>query len=384
MTVLSEEDLAFVALQGPSQAHRLALVDPPGNPIGEGRGAATVGFRADLLLAPLLSRLVPRTTDEAPRVLQEAVLRAPHLVTLPLHESLGADVATVRRWKVEVGVFTLSSRLAAVRLKGNNEPLQQGQEDGGGWVIDARRGPVLAHLASAEGEFLLRFEGGSVALWRLERPVEAALEGLRAFRPVASPWSSPDLTLPGLGELLADAVVEPWLREHHEQLHRSPSWLDRVASVGMLSRLHTPAPEELAGQIQSLLAGETSLLQQRTSSWARELSGEAVGALERAALGELDRLGDFLQDVVENDRWGDASTLTALLLRRDNLESVAWVLRLAGAGSTLREALLDLDRQAELHLTALQGLPLREPRLAAVAWQEPMAWWGVPAHGAIG
>lgn len=72
----------------------------------------------------------------------------------------------------------------------------------------------------------------------------------------------------------------------------------------------------------------------------------------------------------------------ALALERDALESIAVAARLAGRGADLAQRLDAIDRTARASLTALtERTPsTNEPRLAAVSWSEPEAWWGTLAR----
>jgi hypothetical protein len=69
----------------------------------------------------------------------------------------------------------------------------------------------------------------------------------------------------------------------------------------------------------------------------------------------------------------------ALARRRDNLESVAFVLAAGERGGPLADALEAVDEEAghRFAVLAAVGCFPDDDRLAAVSWQEPDAWWGV-------
>jgi hypothetical protein len=73
--------------------------------------------------------------------------------------------------------------------------------------------------------------------------------------------------------------------------------------------------------------------------------------------------------------------LRRLAHERDDLESVAFVLGVAGGGTVLREVLDEVDREVANRLLGYTLLTVLgdDDRLAAVAWQEPDAWWGALA-----
>ncbi len=74
-----------------------------------------------------------------------------------------------------------------------------------------------------------------------------------------------------------------------------------------------------------------------------------------------------------------AADAVALLERRDDLASVAALLR-PSPDDPLGAALAALDRAAGVRASAWRRLaPLSSPRLEAVAWQSPEAWWAALA-----
>jgi len=136
-----------------------------------------------------------------------------------------------------------------------------------------------------------------------------------------------------------------------------------------------------SGVVSELLSGRRNTPTHRAVEWAKALSLPILETIQSCAYGELDRLTeavDHLPKAVASQAHYAQDMAMSILRRRDDLESVLFVLHTAGQGELLAEALSGFDRMAvcSSFTTFSRLLDLnRDDRLWQVAWQEPMAWW---------
>jgi len=280
---------------------------------------------------------------------------------------LGAPEATVARADRQRGLYQLDPAGLVVDAVGD------AHASDGCWYVDARRGRVLVRARGLTGDCLLRFEGDVFEWFDLPTAASPAMRSLAAWSPPATPAVDP----PPVDALLGGFDAPAWLTAPLASAPREDPFAV-FAAVGGVGRLWaprgtaTPPAEALA----RLMADDDPMA--RARRWADATSAEVRDAASRLASVEADALADALEALADgDDRRDDA---LRWLERRDDLASVARLLAPA-PDAPLARALAALDRRATTHASLWRMLsPLRSPRLDAVAWQEPDAWWAAPAR----
>lgn len=227
----------------------------------------------------------------------------------------------------------------------------------------AIEGDALVEVRLDADRAVLRLAAGEVVLLGLPDPL-ADLAGAEP-EPAAVPAPPVEAWTEGL-------AVDRWLAEEVGRLARSAAALDRIAAAGLLSRLWAPGETPVARAARPT---------ERARAWARGLDPAALDRAEREAVDEAARLHDRIDAVARLDDAAARAAVGALVVDRDDLQSVRRALRLAGRGDRLDAALAAVDADARSAASVLAGrLPALadDPdglRWAAVAWQEPGAWW---------
>jgi hypothetical protein len=227
--------------------------------------------------------------------------------------------------------------------------------------FDTRTQRVLFRLEDDEGRSWAVHAGdGALELYELD-----AVDPRMDLEPPAPP--PPSLPAPDVAIWSAASSAESWLAEEAADLADAPGDVERAAAAGLLARLWEPADG---------VANATSP-REHVRAWARSLSIEAITRLEVEAVRRAQSLCDRLSVPPEPS----PVAVEAIVLERDDLQSVRRVLRLVGRGQELDAALAVVDRAAELGMSRLTGkLPdldedAHASRWIAVASQEPNAWW---------
>lgn len=277
---------------------------------------------------------------------------------------LGFSEASVARSDLASGVFVVSPGELSVDVAGD------AIHDRDLWVIDTRKGDVLLRLAGPSGQAVLSFEGTMFTWGRVDPMVSAELQSLAAW----TPPTRPPLDSPGTETLLGGFDAPSWLTAPLDPSLRLDSYAV-VAAVGTLGRLWSPrgTATPVAAAMARVRAGDDPLA--RAIRWARALPAETCVAATELARLEVDALAEALE-ALGFESSDDQADARDWLERRDDLASVATLLGAVGQGNALRQWLEGLDDRARTHAT-MWGLlsPVTSPRLEAVAWQEPDAWW---------
>lgn len=278
---------------------------------------------------------------------------------------LPIDAVRVRRWAGDGGIIIVS------RMAGTAFPSGNWVDFDGDLIARPTGSSVVLRLISELGDFVLRV----TAAGRVQavRVVEAAPPTLGLDRDV--PRDS-ELQVPLAEDIFGDFPTEEWLRTAYEEFAVSVSY-SRTIAVGLVGRLWSPP----WGQAASLMSGFPDLPPIRAARWARE-NGAALEEVGREAVGEARSLFVELEELIS--RLPEAPQAREVALRRladerDDLASIAWVLRSAGRASDLDSALAQTDHAAIAQTTLLEAeLDLFDvPRFQAVAREEPHAWWAL-------
>ena len=314
-----------------------------------------------------------QTAETGDGRLVELVQQAPYFdLVEEINEVL--DTGRIDRWQRDSGVFRLQDLRESAMVSGTVESTPQGN-----WIIDARGEDYSVVRFSADrGEMVLVGYGGGLSCFRTTREEtddELAMR-LREYRP----GEDVELEVPGPDELLADVSPANWLIERALVLHSSPALHDRVASVGLAARLGAGTTESPKLVFEELVSGQRRSPTARALDWVRNLDTDVVDVVERQTLELADALESDLADLEGMVAEGGETARTAVrgvLYRRDDLESLAWVLTAADRVAAVRPALEKVDREAASHLSAVDmAREDDDDLLSAVSWQEPNAWWG--------
>jgi hypothetical protein len=335
-----------------------------------GQGASlrsTVVSLALLLANPLLAPALLQPVQEGVATMPaEAPSSASALGDLP---------AQIARHQSDHGVVVLFDLKAAVRALAGTVDFPD-SEGGEMVVLDGRASPAVVHLAAEGREWVLTNDARDVRLYEIRRAVPD--------QPRFSPAPALDLSSvhPSPVEWLAGSACEPWLPKLAAELADSPWVVDRAAAAGAVARLWNPTdPAERLRALSAIADSPPT----KARLWARSLDPAAAAEIERAAIYVADSFFDaltHLQEAAAEESATQGSIAADLVLRRDDLESVAFALGCAGEGGALRERLDELDREAVAHLSELPcGDWAENERLLAVSWMEPTAWWGRLALG---
>jgi len=163
----------------------------------------------------------------------------------------------------------------------------------------------------------------------------------------------------------------PWLEAYLQELATSPAATDRIAAIGGLLRFSRPASSTQRFSFGYQLADIAT-------AWLAQCTG--LDRMERVACRQAGQLCDALEEMLTTEAPLSSYTDAAIsiLCERDTLESVWVALKKASAGESLKESLHVLDLQGKSMVPMLGDLlkDVENPRLEAVQWQEPDAWWG--------
>ena len=249
------------------------------------------------------------------------------------------------------------------------------------YLLDHRDEPA-ALLVRDRGELILiqvDSSGQAIFHWlppdALPPPSEE-LKRLGAFVPQPPvPVAPPDMEA-----LLQGAGEQGWLKAEVAWMVEAESTLLRASAAGLSARLWDTTAEGVTDELKErLMRGDGPTA--RAAAWFASLPEETRTRVRLDAMEEAAELADALPDlqelVIEEPSSCTAPALS-WLHQRDNLESVLLLFSQGGDAGRLAEILESLDRKAaEYHSiwSLIPGLD-KDPRLRAVAWQEPDCWWG--------
>jgi hypothetical protein len=304
----------------------------------------------------------------APEPSLDEVLRDPRFVPIPADATAGAEALSFRLFR--------DSRLPSViELQGLQAPptAQRGEvhHDEHGVVVCGLRRPSAVVIAEPTGDLLVGVDEDGLRIQRVRR----ATPDLAAL----AHWAPRYLTLPTepptVDALLDGYTCDGWLPAAARSLAASASPLARVASVGVVARLWSPAN---TAERDDLLAGRRPDPNGQALAWFGALPEDVQSQVVDLAIAETVTWREDLERLAQAEDEADAEALGRdLLVRRDALESAAFLLGSASA-APLRAELRSLDEEAEVRLSAFVPLPsdpvLTDWMSAAGAW-DPLSWW---------
>jgi hypothetical protein len=244
------------------------------------------------------------------------------------------------------------------------------------WLLDGRsqrESSVDARepgAAAIFGDVVVVVDEHAVSVSR----VRSAVQKLMTWEP------RPPVSISALG---ADALTggrptAAWLRDAATVLASSSGAFERSAAVGLIGRLWIS--DSLANEtFDDALVGRGPAFTAR--AWFDALSEDIKREIDRQACDESDSWLDALEHLpLEGDALCDRDVVRrvvyALLQRRDDLESIAFLLDGQLPEAELPHQLSRLDREASTQFSYLLGFSFDDDaRLSTVAWQEPNSWW---------
>lgn len=342
-----------VTCVGPPAAEAPGLVAEFADSAGDGPGGFSPGLQSALQSSPISA--VHAKASELLGVRCGNWHRNPHVWLLEdvdgILDAMGAVTA--------LGTGSQHSRVVAVDARGDRPAGVALLIRGQAWLVRAERGELEVVSASRE-------------------PLPLGLAA-------AAQPSLPVLESPDIAALVGAHPVAEWLLEGARALAASPSLLDRAAAAGLLGRLADAEVSAPQLALELRLGGDVGPAA-RVRTWAAGLGDALVAELRRCLFVELGVLGDALEAfatdgaVTEEDARARGRAALGLRLRRDELESVAQVLRARldeSRREELEQALFAVDRLGWLCLDALDCVDdAMVPRLLrSVGWRTQRAWW---------
>lgn len=194
-------------------------------------------------------------------------------------------------------------------------------------------------------------------------PLSAAILALRSWAPSPAPTVLP----PDADVLLGGFDAPAWLTAPLVITY-DRSVYSIAAAVGTLGRLWMPHGRTTHAAAMDRLMNDDDPMA-RAVRWFAALHPDARDVVAELACVEADRLADEASDVETPE---DA---TAWCERRDDLESVVVLLHPAYR-DPVAVCVAACDRHARTEASRLRSAR-RTPRLAALRWQSPDAWWTV-------
>jgi hypothetical protein len=206
-------------------------------------------------------------------------------------------------------------------------------------------------------------------------PVSPSAAALAAFHPEPAPTMPPTNIMAVLGI----AKVTPWMRVVIDEAEASGDPFRVCAAVGTIARLWTLRDGGLPPQsLDVLLSLKVQCPVSRCRAWFTSLPAAIIEHVHAIGSYTTDRIHDDGVELSSRSTPEDRAALHALIVDRDDAESVSWMLRWTRFGNNLAGYLGSVDMRLPIESfrrIAPDGFPA-DDRIGAVSWQEPEAWWG--------
>jgi hypothetical protein len=280
-----------------------------------------------------------------------------------VHSQPASALPRVKAWAPEPKLVLVEFD-HAVSLLGAASAQMDPHDDRSVW-LDSRRGHAAVRLVSSFGQLLVgAFEG------------EVVIRGLTDVDdgPVAGSAHS---RLPAAADLTGGYGLEPWVATALSAASASGSAYRELAALGLVARLWMPSPDQRAAAMMWVMQGGGP--GPLALDWARSLPTADLSEVLAHSADQTRRMVETAAAVSEaifRNQPDAADKLLRWLHDRDDLASIRCLLE-GESAANLDRALRALDTAAQVHLTTWSAVPaFEDPRLMAVAWQEPDAWWG--------
>lgn len=249
--------------------------------------------------------------------------------------------------------------------------------------LDTRHKRAVLSVGSAAGVYGVHIFRGDIEVVVVREPGLSALAQVAATKARQS-MGLPEL--PTLATLLEGLGCEPWLRAAYENKRSAASLLERVDALGLVARLWRPSNAADRGRLHEWIVDGRGTSVRRVADWlSASGASTAVAGVIDCGLSSSEALADRVARLRQLARELDDQVMTdvidAMRVDRDELESLRVVLHLLTAGDeAVTASLYAIDAGALAQRTLLEHLGAttrNRERLAAVADQDPDAWWGV-------
>lgn len=289
-------------------------------------------------------------------------------VAAEVGREVGFELACCSEVPQLVRVTALGS--TAVRVLGLQEDGCPGcaisGDDPGTVFVDLRSaGPVAVLRVDGRSGIVVGPEGDEWVVVEVASPLE-----VRALADVMAP----------LAEWLVQAGHDPWLEaELRPRLSRPGPW-EQASAAGLMARLYEPAtPEGRAALVEGWRAGRMDGPGVPLRAWVATLGDPELDTLRDLVVATSDRLAATIEDLEESmapaEPWWQRALLHACL-ERDEIESVLYVLDIAGRTEAVQPLLESLDAAAERFVDSIpRVLDVDHERLRRVRAGAPDAWW---------
>lgn len=334
----------------------------------------------DVVLEPLLKATLPDDPvgygkgAEAPRIDLDEVAREPfaeELDTFPAantnHNEPPSIPFHLERDLTDPRIVLVRTSEGTIRtLRGHTRAMPNGV------ILFGAAEQAVVRVTVSSGTYVVSAHERDVTVFEVHTSNDATWQPLEDWRPDRGD----DLLRDGIDSVLDGSSCEAWLREAASSLAESEHLVDRAAALGLIGRLWAPASD---GERAALKQEPDRHPNRRVLEAVEKLPQDRVRLLEQLACHGAMSLLDALHHVETSDSDDDRLRLARRLAeRRDDLESVFFVLIHRDVGRELGAALADLDDEVT---SAWSALPEAEsladdPRMCRVALLEPDAWWG--------
>lgn len=153
------------------------------------------------------------------------------------------------------------------------------------------------------------------------------------------------MSTPNVSQLIGDASAKPWLIQTAKTL-ATGSVLQRTASLGLLARLWVPTTKEEQNALtHNMIRGDKTTPVEDRCIAAFDLPKNSIEEIEQMACHKCSIVEEDIEALVKTveDHMPDAALAHSILLERDDLESIHFMLSKKDAGIALQEALEILD-----------------------------------------
>lgn len=312
--------------------------------------------------------------------LPEAIVGSPERLALPpgVHAALQVGPATGPRLQAHSAVLDgLGFSVEVDRAVSDLRVISRGghpyavRTSGAGTTAGDSAGLARVALVEADG-FVIEQAGVPLVFGR------RAGEALEVYPLFA--WTAPPI------EEWKVNTHDTWMQRQAQDGSTADIWT-RTALAGLLARLMEPEPGDVGTLIaEGRLAALVSEAELTPRRWARALDAASTAAIEQLAVRRAEALADDLADLFDTlsaDMSEASGAWQRLCHRRDDLECVRVLLREAGVGDRLDDALAEADRSGRaIRINLDADVAATDERLRRVALGDPSAWWGSTAFEA--
>jgi len=312
---------------------------------------------ADLDTGSVRATLVALATLVQTHLVDDPYFRA------PLHPPLATAVRSeLKPWGRDPGVFLVHTDNADVIVRGQDDQglVRVSPQD---VIVDARSGPY--HLSLRHGDVC--------------QVLSVSPSALRVWTATAVPASARVADVPRLDALFAGLDAPAWLHDTVTARLSAATLWDVSLAWGLTLRVAPVAPGTDVFALLDAPPADAAAL-----GWIAAQPG-GPEALAGRIVWEVDQLSAALpalaQSVVDAAPEARAAVLD-WLHRRDDLAAAAVLCAEGPTRQRVQAALGGLDRTASVHQGMFAFLdPFDDPRLGAVSWNEPDAWWATVPLG---